>query len=499
MRSSKVPVVGPKVPLSGPKAPAFHTASILALFFLSGISGLIYQVLWLRRLSIIFGVTVYAASTVLAAFMAGLAIGGLLANRLLRRPRLRPLAAFGVAELLVGLTALASPWLLDGMLRIYLAFHSAETSSFAVQTYSRFLYASAVLLLPTAMMGLTLPLLAAATTASGRDAGPRVSWLYAVNTGGAVVGAIAGLSLIPAVGIRVSFLVAASLNFLVGGTALWLSSRAARSQPAQSERPASTREPVASTARLPAIWAFVIVSGFASLGLEVVWFRLMLQFVTTTTHAFTAMLATVLAGLAIGGLLAAWILARDRDWFGWLASSQAAGGVAAVLSLNALMWTHAHGWRTTGIWHVAILAILPAALLMGIGFPLAIGIAIQRRGDSSGIADDNEGAADQPPLKRRPSADQPSLKLRRSAGALAQAEASAKADGSRIGKLYAGNMAGAIAGSLVTGFVLLPVLGSTASLIALSALYVSTGVWLMWLARRRLVTSAALVVAIATL
>src|ERR671912_1903004 len=105
----------------------FSRSAIYALFYLSGIAGLIYQVLWLRRLSVIFGVTVYAASTVLAAFMAGLAIGSALSSRVLRRPSKAgqnyslPLAAFGFAEILVGVTGLLSPLLLDAASFLYQA------------------------------------------------------------------------------------------------------------------------------------------------------------------------------------------------------------------------------------------------------------------------------------------------------------------------------------------------------------------------------------------
>jgi spermidine synthase len=451
--------------------------SIFFLFFLSGISGLIYQVLWLRQLSVIFGVTVYAASTVLSAFMAGLAVGGLLANRVLQRP-VRPLAAFGVAELLVGLTALASPWLLDALSQLYVNVINAESSSFGVQTFLRFVYAFGVLLVPTAMMGLTLPLLTAATSAFQTEAGRRVSLLYAFNTGGAVVGALAaGFFLIPALGIRASFLLAACVNVLVGGTALWLSSRTAPAQDPSGSYPINQSigrpepphpigrwAPRTRFARTPVIWAVVAVSGFVSIGLEVIWFRLLLQFVATTTHAFTAMLATVLAGLAIGGLLAAWILARDRDWFAWVASTQAAAGVAAVAAMNALMWTHERGWHTTGIWHVVIIAILPAAVLMGAGFPLALGIATSvREGPESTVQDrDHENA-------------------------------------SRVGRLYAGNTAGGIIGSLVAGFMLLPLLGSKGALIALATLYVATGLSLWWFARRRALVAGGLALALTAL
>ena len=446
------------MPLHGPK--------VLVLFFLSGISALIYQVLWLRRLSIVFGVTVYAAATVLSAFMAGLAIGGLLANRLLKR-RIHPLAAFGVAELLVGVTALASPWILDALLQVYLAFHEGD-GSFGYRTLVRFTYAFAVLLLPTAMMGLTLPLLTAATSTSTAATGTRVSVLYAVNTAGAVVGALlAGFLLIPAIGIRASFLLAAVVNVVVGCTAYWLSRRTARSHFDATEAAADLPPRAAPIdARIGVAWAVVTISGFASLGLEVVWFRLLLQFVTTTTHAFTAMLATVLTGLAIGGAIAAWILARERDWFGWLAATQAAAGLAAVASLNALMWTLRRGWSTNDIAPAVLIVILVPAMLIGIGFPLTIGIAVRRTGES-----------------RRDQGLQP-------AGA---------AEGARIGALYAGNMVGAIAGSLVTGFLLLPMLGSTASLVVLAVLYAATGLGLVWVSRHRFAIAGLVVLVVAAL
>src|SRR5687768_9291447 len=117
---------------------------VFALFFLSGIAGLIYQVLWLRRLSIIFGVTVYAASTVLAAFMAGLAIGSLLAGRVLRR-RIPALQAFGIAEVLVGVTGLASPVLLEAASAIYLALHRAAPDSLELLTIARLVCSFAIL------------------------------------------------------------------------------------------------------------------------------------------------------------------------------------------------------------------------------------------------------------------------------------------------------------------------------------------------------------------
>ena len=208
--------------------------AVFALFFLSGIAGLIYQVLWLRRLSVIFGVTVYAASTVLAAFMAGLAIGSLLAGRVLRR-RIPALQAFGIAEVLVGVTGLASPLLLEGASSIYLMLHRAAPESLGMLTMARLLCSFAILVVPTAMMGMTLPLLSAALSelrpepakaeaSRQRSIGSSVSLLYTVNTAGAMVGTlVTGFVLIPAIGIQRAFLLAAAINVVVGGVAIWMS------------------------------------------------------------------------------------------------------------------------------------------------------------------------------------------------------------------------------------------------------------------------------------
>jgi spermidine synthase len=421
--------------------------AVFALFFLSGIAGLIYQVLWLRRLSIIFGVTVYAASTVLAAFMAGLAIGSLLAGRVLRR-RIPALQAFGIAEVLVGVTGLASPVLLEAASAIYLALHRAAPDSLELLTVARLVCSFAILVVPTAMMGMTLPLLSAALTSSTSSSGSSVSLLYAVNTAGAMIGTlVTGFVLIPAIGIQRAFLIAAALNVIVGGVSLLMNKRFAASSENHTVSDPSP-EPGARSPSKPSVegglWIVVAVSGFASLGLEILWFRLMLQFVIATTEAFTAMLATVLAGIAIGGFLASLLLRRARASLAhWLTLVQAGTGLAAVGSMSFLLWTIAHGWKTTGLWQAVILAIFPSALLMGVGFPLALGMATYDQA------------------------------------------ASGAAIGRRVGLMYALNVAGAIAGSLVAGFILLPWIGAMRALIAMAALYVASAALFAWQTHNR--------------
>jgi spermidine synthase len=417
-----------------------------ALFYVSGIAGLIYQVLWLRRLSVVFGVTVYAASTVLAAFMAGLAIGAALSSRVIRRGT-SPLAAFGIAEILIGITGFLSPLLLDAASTVYVALHGVAPESLSVLTITRLVCSFAILVVPTTMMGITLPLLTAAVSRHAGSAGSRVSLLYALNTFGAMSGTLlTGYILIPAIGIQRSFLLAAALNVVVGSIALWLSKTATDGPPERGHHRESGSHPHQSGVEPslnPVVSGFsrtipfvVAVSGFASLGLEIVWFRLMLQFVTATTEAFTAMLTTVLGGIALGGLVAALILRSRRDLSAALGIAQALTGIGAVMSMSFLLWTVKQGWETMDLWPAVLIAILAPSFLMGVGFPLALGIAARSTGDSSDLA-------------------------------------------RRIGGLYSLNVAGAIVGSLGAGFVLLPRAGSVNTLIALGAMFVLSGLWVM--------------------
>ena len=417
---------------------------LLLLFFLSGACGLIYQVLWLRLLSLVFGVTVYAASTVLAAFMAGLALGSALAGRIVDRIG-RPLLVFGVAEILIGLSALATPLAFDAASALYERLYQLSPGSVALVTLARLLAGFAVLLLPTMLMGLTLPVLSSSRVVRSSTFGSHVSALYAVNTAGAVTGAVlTGFYLIGAIGIEQSFLLAASINIAVGGIAILMQRGLERSQTV----PAIAAPTIEGTSRLRAvnvpIGMVVSISGLVALALEIVWFRMLVQYLTATTYAFTTMLATVLAGIALGGAIAGRLLRRNRDWIGWLAVIQIATACATLGSAIFLGWSYAAGWRTSGDLQASAAAILPVTLLMGIGFPIAIRIA----------ASPSDG-------------ETPSSIAR------------------RVGRLYSLNVIGGIAGALIGGFLLLPLLGSRQALIALAAAYGASAVVLIVSHQRR--------------
>ena len=196
--------------------------ALCLLFVCSGACGLTYQVLWLRLLSLVFGVTVHAASTVLAAFMAGLALGSLLAERLARRGH--PLRVFAALEAGIAVAALATPALLGAAASLYRPLSTIAGDSLWILTAGRFVASFAVLLVPTVLMGATLPVLSRADLV--RASGARLGTLYAVNTTGALAGALAtGYVLIGGIGIQRTFVLAAALNVAVAAIAWWLSYR----------------------------------------------------------------------------------------------------------------------------------------------------------------------------------------------------------------------------------------------------------------------------------
>src|SRR5687767_1870042 len=161
------------------------SASLAILFFVSGASALVYQVLWLRLLGLVFGVTIHAATTVLASFMGGLAIGSLAAGRLAPRVA-HPLRWFAAAELLIGVAALATQPALRAVTGFYVSLYPMFSAWPSAITALRFAGASLVLLVPTALMGASLPLVLQSTLARNPRIGSRFAILYASNTAGAI-------------------------------------------------------------------------------------------------------------------------------------------------------------------------------------------------------------------------------------------------------------------------------------------------------------------------
>jgi spermidine synthase len=375
-------------------------AAVVLFFICSGASGLIYQVAWVRILSLIFGVTVYAVSTVLAGFMAGLALGSYLAGRLARHLR-RPLRAYGAIECSIGLAALFTPaafaWLRD----VYPAVNAwAEAQAgawsgsdflgwlaFWLPGVVRFLLAFGILLVPTTLMGATLPVMLRSSLVQGQSLGRSVSLLYAINTFGAIAGTIAaGFYLIAGYGVRASIMTAAALNVSIGVAAVLLSfvlegqpagpAPGPAAVPRRDGRGGPRLTPLGRgrARRLPwpgrraAVLVAFGLSGLCALGYEVIWFRLLSLFAfDNSTYAFTVMLATVLFGIAAGSYLITPLMggAAGRgggganrlagaggriNWWVAFAGLEWGIGVLAVLSITVLADIDAVVKRLAATW-----------------------------------------------------------------------------------------------------------------------------------------------------
>lgn len=442
-----------KTPADHHRSGSWLLVALSVLFLASGVSALIYQMLWLRLLGLVFGVTTYAASTVWASFMAGLAIGSLVAGRIADRVE-RPLMCFGACELAIGVTALATPLALSALQQIYVSIYPSLPDGLSVMTIARFLIAFAVLIVPTALMGATLPLVLKSSIFRTSRVGNRIGLLYGMNTAGAIVGALAaGLYLIQEHGIRSTFLIAAAINLIVGLSAIALG-RVIGTQAWEQVKDADavhlSRAPaiVLDRRRLYLVLAVFALSGFTSLALEVVWFRVLTLFLRPTAYGFALMLAAILTGIAAGSYLVTPFLDRRTKWLAVLGALEAAIGVAAVLSFGLLsqmspVTARMAPWmsRFMAEWLVyptvgSLLAIFPTALLMGAAFP--VGLHLWAAGDVGG-----------------------------------------RSIARRIGVFYSLNLVGAIAGSLVAGFLMLPLIGSHASLTLLGALSLLSGLLLL--------------------
>ncbi|UCG62143.1 MAG: fused MFS/spermidine synthase [Candidatus Zixiibacteriota bacterium] len=394
---------------------------LLALFFLSGATGLIYEVVWTNLLTLFFGSTTLAVSTVLTAFMSGLAIGSITLGRLADRSA-RPVRVYAALELFIGLYALATPVLFPLLEKIYISLYPSITGSPSSTGLLRFACAFLSLLLPTAAMGGTLPVLSRFVLGSKAWGSGRVlGVLYSVNTIGAVTGVLgAGMLLLPELGSNWTLITCGIINLGIAmaawfidrrySTTTWLPSRAA------SEKK-SAREITAV--------AVLFCSGMVALALEVLWTRVLALVIGSTTYAFTIMLATFLIGIASGSAVASRLKSLERQPLIMLILFQGGVALAAMLTstlFNSLPALFVSLYSLTGgdFAHILLgqlvlgfILMFPATFFMGASFPAAAGVVVSRNGQV----------------------------------------------GRRTGFIYAGNTIGAILGSFATGFILIPAVG----------------------------------------
>jgi spermidine synthase len=417
------------------------------LFFLSGATGLVYELLWVRLLYQSFGSTIQSVTTVVAAYMGGLGLGAWLLGRRADR-HARPAALYGRLEMLIGLFGLVSPLVLSLAQQAYIAIARGFPPGSSASVALRFGLAGLVLLVPTTLMGGTLPVLTRAFTASDRSRlRASLGRLYGINTLGAVLGtALAGFILIEHVGIRASLIGTALMNLGIGFVALRLPAPADTAAPALQPSP----DRAAPIALYRTAVALLAVTAFVSLADEIAWTRVLVMVVGGSTYAFTLVLLCFLLGIGIGSAFVARRSATPTDT---AASASFAQGLTAAGAALILVFFAALPAYILTVFQIPGLNAGPRLFLMGGAVAAVVLVPAVGMGMTFPLLTD---------LVARPG----------------------EARGGDVGRAYLFNTLGAIAGAALTGFVLVTLIGSDLTLRAGVVVNAVAAFGLAWLAAR---------------
>lgn len=440
-----------------------RTLAILCFFF-SGASGLVFQVIWSRLFSLVFGTTTLALSTVLTAFMAGLALGSYLAGRYADRIK-KPIKLYAYAEFGIGAFAFILPLiaLRFSSLNAWAYQHFAD--NYLILSAIRFSASFILIIFPTTLMGATLPILSRYFISNPTEharVGIRIGSLYAINTAGAVLGTLSGgFIFLPKFGLQATNAIAASINIFLSITVL-IAYRYNESKkhlkPSDDDLEQLVEEmrtpqiqalPIQQSAKRLALWAFAF-SGASAMVYEVIWSRALAINIGSSVYSFTLVLSIFLIGLALGAALIGKLSARCSDPIAWLSLNHLAIAFFVIVSyfiIHKLPWIYLYLLRDEIISADTVMArqfmliaivMLPSTIAMGGIFPLTI------RTLSSDI----------------------------------------KWVGKDVGNAYSINTIGAIIGSFLAGFVVIPILEMQAGIyaalmvnIVLAALFAAYTYW----------------------
>jgi len=290
---------------------------IYSCFFLSGATGLIYEVVWAKYLSLIIGSTTAATTIVLATFMGGLALGNHFLGRRADQVQNR-LKFYGWLEIGIGIYCALSLQIIHWGSELYVTIARASFPPGPLTHLLRLFLAGIALLVPTALMGGTLPVLARLWVRSIQTTASGVATLYSINSFGAVFGCLlAGFFLIRAFGISLSMLLGAAVNILVGLVAIGLSSYTVQENPSPDRESTFSPESPGQVRIMRLALAGAMLSGTAAMIYEVGWVRLTALVWGSSTYSFTVMLAAFITGIALGSLLVRPLVRRRLDLF-WL-------------------------------------------------------------------------------------------------------------------------------------------------------------------------------------
>lgn len=429
-------------------------SAIVAIFVLSGASGLIYEVVWSRQLVLVFGNTTQAVAAILTGYFGGMAVGSLVGGRVADRVR-SPLRLYGTLELLLVAVVLATPFLFSLIRSAYGSAYSSLVDQPALLAGIRFILALSALAPATVLMGATLPSLSRSLARRAADLGDVFGRLYSANTFGAIVGsAAAGFVLIELLGLSDSLRLGAAGSAIAGVTALFLArgqdvapdsavrSHGSRSavalmpdapiEPAGPSRSATVQAPI-DLRRVAVVMSFV--SGLTSLGYQTLWTRLLSSGTGGSSYVFSAILVFFLTGLAIGPMVIEIASRRQIDTLDWLARTQVLVGVLAtagtlLIAFRPLDVPDGIAW---------MIVVLPTATAIGLSLPLASRLIAS--GD--------------------------------------------KRVGSDTGLLLGTNTLGIVIGTVGIPFIAMPAIGSPATVLVLALANIATAWWIWHLRPRR--------------
>jgi len=304
-------------------------ALVLAFFFVSGLCGLLYEVVWIRVAGTVIGNTTFAIGSVVGVFMGGLAVGAWWGGRQADRRRgAALLRLYGLLEGGIAVSALVVPLLISASEPLFQALWNSVGQITALYAALRVLLMGAVLIVPTTLMGATLPVLTRFLSENSRSAPGEAGRAYAVNTFGGVAGTLlSGLWLIPTFGLQATTVGAVVLNLAIAGASLSLArGKAGGVEPALAVEPPPRRIALVVSA----------LAGFSSLIYEVAWTRSLVLSLGSTVYAFTLILTAFILGLAAGSAVSSRLVGRSRRPEAALAGIQAAVGIAALVLLPYL-------------------------------------------------------------------------------------------------------------------------------------------------------------------
>lgn len=432
-------------------APLDRRAGIIAaIFFASGFAGLLYEVVFAKELALVFGSTAVASTTVLATYMGGMALGAAVGGRLQVKSALR---MYGFCELGIAVSCALSPVIVGLVRSAYVALASGGDPGRPSVVALQVALGALVLLPPTLLMGMTLPILARYFEREDPTLGRSVALLYSANTAGAATGALlAGYYLLPSLGVLGAIVVGVLANAAIALGVLRLSSRAS-SAPEEVKEVCLESVAVSETAAVRWLGLVALgIGGVVSLGLEITYNHLLAVVVGNSTYAFSSMLVSFLVGLAVGASVGRRCLRRRLALPTGIGIAQA--GLAVVVLLGVFAWngvpayfegyahfTIARTFAITELIRFVVCAclLIPPAFFVGMSYPISIEAVV--RGS----------------------------KVRERA----------------LGNGAALNTFGNITGALITGFVLIPTLGSLRTLHALMAVTVLIAASALALSRDR--------------